>query len=146
MKALSSLLEFLEKESQKYTSSPKRINAVRTWSDVECRMSSPFQTNAIKIRCGIFFYISLDFPWIKWNDMYRFFRKDLRQISMWFKKWHVQEYTWGVLFKILSFRRYWHWCHWQQPDLSSFLLPQLKFSPIIKFLWKRLLPTWRVSN
>ena len=62
MQALPSLMEFLGKERQKYTLSPKRINAVSTSSGMEYGMSSPFQTHAIKIRSGIFFYISLDFP------------------------------------------------------------------------------------
>ena len=82
MQALPSLMAFLGKEIQRYPSSPTSINVVSIWSGMECGMSSPFQTHTIKRRGGIFFYISLYFPWNTWNAMYRVFRKALRQISM----------------------------------------------------------------
>ena len=39
-------------------------------------------TNTVKRRSGIFFYISLYLPWNTQNAMYRVFRKALRKISM----------------------------------------------------------------
>ena len=146
MQDLPSLMAFLGKESHKYPSIPTRINAVSIWSRMECGMSSPFQTHTIKRWSGIFFYISLYFPWTMWTAMYRVFRKAMRQISMWFRTWHGQEYTWGVLYQILFFRRYWHWFRWQKPDLSSLLPPWLHLSPILMILWKRLLLICRVSK
>ena len=73
MQALPSLMAFLEKESQKYPSSPTKINAMSIRSTMECGASSPFQNHAIKRRGGIFFYISLDFHWIMSRAMYRVF-------------------------------------------------------------------------
>ena len=102
MQTLPSLMTFLGNEIQQYPSSPTRINAVSIWSVTECGMSSPFQTHAIKIRSGIFFYISLYFPWNTWNAMYRVFRKALRQISILFRTWCGQECTWGGIFKYSS--------------------------------------------
>ena len=108
IQALPSLMALLEKESQKYPSSPTRINAMSILSWMECGMYSPFQTHTIKWRGEIFFYISLDFPWNTWNAMYRVFRKALLYISLLFITWSGQECTWGVLCKILFFRRYSH--------------------------------------
>ena len=102
MQALPSLMTFLGKESQQYPSSPTRINAMSIWSGMECGISSPFQTHAIKIINGVLFYTSLDFPWNAWNTMYRVFRKALRQISMLFRTWRGQECTRGVLCKYSS--------------------------------------------
>ena len=138
MQDLPSLMAFPEKEIQLYPSSPTRINDVSIWSGMECGISSPFQTHKIKRRGGIFLYISLYFPWNTWNETYRVFWKDLRRISMSFRTWRVQEYTWGVLYQILFFRRYCHWCHWQQPDLRSLSPPWLHFSLIIMMIWRRI--------
>ena len=63
------------------------------------------------------------------------------QINMWFRTWHGQEYTWGILCQILFFRRYSHWCHWQQPDMRSLLPPWLHLYPIPMMIWRILLPT-----
>ena len=112
MQALPNLMAFLEKESQQYPSSPTRINAVSIWSTMECGTSSPYQTHGIKRRGGIFFYTNLDLHWIMSKAMYRVFWKALRRISMLFRIWRGQECTWGVLYQILLFRRYWHWCRW----------------------------------
>ena len=98
MQDLPSLMAFLGKEIQRYSSSPTSINAVSIWSGMEYGTSSPFQTHAINRRSGIFFYISLYFPWNMWEAMCRVFRKDLRRISMLFRTWRGQEYTWGVLY------------------------------------------------
>ena len=110
MQALPSLMEFLGNERQRYPSSPKGINSVRIGSTMECGTSSPFQTHAIKRRDGIFFYINLDFHWTMSKAMYRVFWKALRRISMLFRIWRGQECIWGVIYQILFFRRYWHWC------------------------------------
>ena len=112
MKYLRILMVFLGNEIQKYPSIPTRINAVRIWSGMKCGMSYPFHTHAIKRRSGILFYTSIYFPWTTWNSIYRFFIKSLRQISMLFRNWRGQEYTWGLICKIVFFRRYWHWCRW----------------------------------
>ena len=71
MQALTSLMAFLEKESQQYPSSPTRINAVSILSIMECGKSYTFQTHTIKRRGGIFFYINLYFPWNMSKAMYR---------------------------------------------------------------------------
>ena len=128
---LSSLMGFLGKEGHKYPSSPTRINAVSIWSEIERDMSSPLHTHKIKRRSGIFSYISIDLPWNTWNNMYRVFRKTLRQISMLFRTWHSHECTRGLLCQIFFFIRYWHWCRWQQPDLKSMSPPWLLFSLIL---------------
>ena len=73
MQALPSLMEFLENESQKYQSSPTRINAVSILSTMECGTSSPYHTHAIKRIGEIFFYINIDFLWTISKSMYRFF-------------------------------------------------------------------------
>ena len=146
MQALPSLIASLGKESQKYPSNTTWINAVSIWSVMEYGMSSPFQIHVINRRSGIFFYISLYFLFNMWNSMYRVFIKALRHISMWFRTWLCQEYTWGLLCQILFIRRDWHWCRWQQQNLRSLSPTWPHFSPIIIMLWKRLSLTWRVSN
>ena len=143
---LPSLMALLGKERKKCPSSPTSINAVSTWSDMECGMSSPFHTHAIKRRSRIFFYISLYFPWDTWNIMYRVFRKSLRHISMWLRTWCGQDNTWWVLCQILFIRRYWHWLCWQKLDMRSLSPPRLHLSQTIIMIWKRLLPKWIVSN
>ena len=144
MQALSSLMGFQGKEIHKYPSSSIIINAVSIWSEMECGIYFPLQTHKINRRSGIFFYISLDFPWNTWNTMYRVFRKTLRRISMLFRTWCGQECTWGVIFQIIFFRRYWYWCCWQQPYLRYMLPPWILFSPILMILWWILWTTWRV--
>ena len=146
MQALTSLMEFLGKEIQKYPSIPTRINAVSIWSGMEFDMSSPFQNHTKNIRSGIFFCISLDFPWNKWNAMYRVFRNSLRYISMLFRTLLGQECTAGVIYQILFFRRYWHWCRWHQEDIRSLSPPWLHFSLNFVMLCKILLLIWRVLN
>ena len=99
---------------------------------MESGMSSPFQTHSIKKISGIFFYITLDFPWNMWNAIYEFFRKAPRKISMlplietiW-NKWsgklfefnliYIQGYTFswgkctctGVWIGIVFFPTHWH--------------------------------------
>ena len=61
--AMSSLTGFLEKETQKPLSNNTRINAARMLSGMEYGMSSLYQNPTIKIRSGIYFYISIYFPW-----------------------------------------------------------------------------------
>ena len=146
MQDLPSLMVFLEKEIQRYPSSPTRINSVSIWSGMKCGTYSLFQTHTIKRRGENIFYISLYFPWNKWNAMYRVFWKDPRRISMLFITWRGQECTWWVLYKILFFRRYLYWCHWKQPDLRSFSSPWLHFSLIPMMLWRRLLSILIVLN
>ena len=78
-------------------------------------MSSPFHKNAIKKRSGIFFYISLYFPWIAWNVMYRVFRKSLRQISMLplietiYNKWSRTIFEFNLIY-LQSYRFSWVQC------------------------------------
>ena len=138
MQDLPSLMVFLEKESQQYPSSPTRINAVSIWSTMEFGASSPFQTDAINRRGGVFFYISIDFPWTISRAIYRVFWKALRRINMWFKIWRGQECNLGVLYRILFFRRYWNWYRWQQRDLRYILPSWIHFSLILMMLWRRL--------
>ena len=144
MQALSHLMGFLEKKIRKSLSNPTSINAVSIWSRMECGVSYLFHNTKIKRRNGIFFYISLYFPWNTWNSMYRFFRKDMKQISMLFRTWCCQDCTWGVLCQILSFRSYWHFRPWQQPDLVSMFPPWLLFYPIFIIPWWILWTTWIV--
>ena len=144
MQSVLILIAFLGKENQKYPLITTRINAMSILSWMECGVYSPFQTHTIKWRGAIFFYISLDFPWNKWNNMYRVFRKALSQISMWFRNWRGQEDTWGVLYQIIFFSGYWHWCHWQQPYLRSMFPLWLMSSAILIILWWILWTTWRV--
>ena len=138
MQDLTSLMEFLGKEIQKYPSSTTMISVVSIWSEIEFGMYSPFHTHATKRSSSIFFYISIHLPWTTWNAICRVFGNALRQISILFRTWRGQEFTWGVLCQILSFRRYWHWCHLQQSDLKSLSPPWINFSPILMMLWKRL--------
>ena len=138
MQDLPSLMELIGNESHKYSSIPKMLNAVRIWSGIECEMSSPLQTHAIKRILGILLYISLYFTWTTWTAMFIVFIKALRHINMWFRTWRGQECTWVILCQILLFRRYCHWCLWKKPDLRSLLRPWLHLSPIMMMLWKRL--------
>ena len=123
MHAMSSLMGFLEKESQQYSSSPTRINALSIWSKMECGISSPLQNHKIKRRSGIFFYIILNSPCNTWKASYRVFWKAQRRTSILFRTWRGQKCTWGVLCQTIFFRGYWHWCRWQQPDLRSMSPP-----------------------
>ena len=120
MQDFTSLMAFLWIEIQKYPSSTTSINSMITWSGMEFGMSSTSHTHAINRRRGIFLYISIYFLWTTWNAMYRVFRKSLRQIIMLFRTWRGQEYSWGLLWQIIFFRRYLHWCHLKQPDLRYF--------------------------
>ena len=54
MEALSSLMTFLGKETQKYPASPTMINAVSIWLGMECGMYSPLQYRLIKRKSWIF--------------------------------------------------------------------------------------------
>ena len=62
IQSLTSIIAFPGKESHKYPLSPTNINFVSIWSEMECGLSSPYHTPAIKIISGVFFYISLYLP------------------------------------------------------------------------------------
>ena len=74
------------------------------------------------------------------------FRRFLRHINMCFRTWRVQECTWGTLFQMPFFRRYWDWCHRQILELRSILPQWLPFSLIPMMLWRRLLIICRDLN
>ena len=65
IQALSSLTIFLEKEVLKYLSNPTSINAMIMLSGMEYGMYSLYHNPTIKIRSGIYFYISIYFPWTR---------------------------------------------------------------------------------
>ena len=85
MQDLPSLIKFLRKEIQKYSSISTRINALSILSGMGCGISYPNKTPAIKTGNGIFVYIILDPPWTMRNATSRAFRMALKYISMWFR-------------------------------------------------------------
>ena len=73
MQDVPGLMEFLDNKSQLYPSSTTRINAMSILSTMGCGAFSHFQTHAIKIKGGIFFYTNLDFHCTMSRAMYRVF-------------------------------------------------------------------------
>ena len=132
LQALSRLMGFQDNKTRKSPSNPAGINAVSIWPGMESEMYSPFQTHTVKKRIGIFFYISLHFPWNTCNAMYRVFRKALRQVSIFLKTWNCQECIWGALCCLIFFIIYWNWCA-DRNRTWGLCRPQYYCS--LRFLW-----------
>ena len=143
---MKSLMGFLGKEIKQLPSITTCINYAIILLWMRCWMYSPLQTLTNNRIRGIFFFTIINLTCNKWNTMPISFIKVLIKISMHFRTWHGQEYTWVELFQIPFFRGYWHWCLWQQPYMRYMLPPWLNFSLSTKMLWRRLLLIWRVSN
>ena len=125
IQALPSLMVFLGEETHQFTPRSTGINVLIILSGMRCGIYSPCQNLWTKRRSGIFYFISLDYPWTKWNNGSISFRKDIICINTWFRTWCGQECTWGSLCLIIFFREYLHWFYWHQLYLRYMFPPRV---------------------